>query len=304
MNITLVCRYPHRARTAEQVWDDLSMLILNLSSADPLFRQWWANPRSARDPYVPLSDSRAFVARVEEDDHRWAREFPGQPSDGSKGIMITNSGNDSDWTKRGGAGVSYQPNLGVLRFHVDRIEKAYRSPGNVVGTMLSAVLRTLPISFAQTNVQQRVDGQLLLYSRDRALPAPRVSGLDGVRGRPSRCRPDSRGCPAGTLWQRNTHPRHRRTRSCRPACRATGQPGRDEPGGSRAASGHRPGVEVTAARHLTGQLGLANTSSPLPVSSNDFRLDSTIGQPWRMPVSMPLPGSRSSWVTVSRTMSW
>ncbi|SFS02055.1 Immunity protein 52 [Stenotrophomonas maltophilia] len=168
MNITLVCRYPHRARTAEQVWDDLSILILNLSSADPLFRQWWANPRSARDPYVPLSDSRAFVARVEEDDRRWAREFPGQPSDGSNGIMITNSGNDSDWTKRGGAGLSYQPNLGVLRFHVDRIEKAYRSPGNVVGTMLSAVLRTLPISFAQTNVQQRVDGQLLLYSRDRA----------------------------------------------------------------------------------------------------------------------------------------
>ena len=49
--------------------------------------------------------------------------------------------------------------------------------------------------------------------------------------------------------------------------------------------------------------GFANTSNPLPVSSSDFRLDSTIGQPWRMPVSMPLPGSSSSWVTVSRTMS-
>lgn len=51
-------------------------------------------------------------------------------------------------------------------------------------------------------------------------------------------------------------------------------------------------------------VGFANTSNPLPVSNNDFRLDSTIGQPWRMPVSMPLPGSSSSWVTVSRTMSW
>lgn len=52
------------------------------------------------------------------------------------------------------------------------------------------------------------------------------------------------------------------------------------------------------------QLGFANTSNPLPVSNSDFRLDSTIGQPWRMPVSMPLPGSSSSWVTVNRTMSW
>ncbi|KAG1243562.1 hypothetical protein G6F68_015781 [Rhizopus microsporus] len=52
------------------------------------------------------------------------------------------------------------------------------------------------------------------------------------------------------------------------------------------------------------QLGLANTSNPLPVSNNDFRLDSTIGQPWRMPVSMPLPGSSAAWVTARPTMAW
>ena len=79
-----------------------------------------------------------------------------------------NAGNDKDWLRRGGVGLSYQPALGVLRLHVDRIEEVFASPSSLLRSTISALLDSLPITFAQTNVQQLVEGELLLYSVDRA----------------------------------------------------------------------------------------------------------------------------------------
>src|SRR3546814_13021252 len=44
-------------------------------------------------------------------------------------------------------------------------------------------------------------------------------------------------------------------------------------------------------------------SRPLPVSMKDFRLERTVGHPLLTPFAMPLPAIRSSWVTVSLTIS-
>jgi len=51
---------------------------------------------------------------------------------------------------------------------VDRIEEVFASPSSLLRSTISALLDSLPITFAQTNVQQLVEGELLLYSVDRA----------------------------------------------------------------------------------------------------------------------------------------
>ncbi len=156
------------ARIPGQVWEDISRITSNLSKVDPSFGLWWVNPRSAKDRYIPACDREAFATRIAGDDTRIARKYPSQPSIGSNGAILTNAGNDKDWLRRGGVGLSYQPALGVLRLHVDRIEEVFASPSSLLRSTISALLDSLPITFAQTNVQQLVEGELLLYSVDRA----------------------------------------------------------------------------------------------------------------------------------------
>lgn len=167
----MACHFPAAARTPFQVWEDVVGITSSLSSADPRFAGWWAAPRSPRDAYVPVGEGEAFVARLQDDDIRFAQEYPVQHSTGSGGAVLTNAGNDKDWLKRGGIGLSYMPALGTLRLHVDRIEKVFASPARLLESALSALLNSLPITFAQTNVQQLVEGELLLHSVDRA-PLP------------------------------------------------------------------------------------------------------------------------------------
>ncbi|HDS1675485.1 TPA: immunity 52 family protein [Stenotrophomonas maltophilia] len=168
MNITIACHFPAAARTPFQVWEDVVGITSSLSNADPLFANWWAAPRLSSDAYVPVGEGDDLVARVQEDDIKLAKEYPGQPSIGSNGALLTNAGNDKDWLRRGGVGLSYMPALGMLRLHVDRIEKVFDSPVSVLESTLSVLLNSLPITFAKTNVQQLVEGELLLYSVDRA----------------------------------------------------------------------------------------------------------------------------------------
>ncbi len=56
----------------------------------------------------------------------------------------------------------------MLRLHIDRVETVFASPGSLLQSTLVAMLKHLPISFAQTDVQQRVEDALLLYSVDRS----------------------------------------------------------------------------------------------------------------------------------------
>ncbi|MBA0445854.1 hypothetical protein D7Y61_00715 [Stenotrophomonas maltophilia] len=168
LNISMACHFPTAARTPFQVWEDVVGITSSLASADPLFASWWAAPRSPRDAYVPVGEGDAFVARVQDDDIRFAQKYPVQPSEGSGGVVLTNAGNDKDWLRRGGVGLSYMPALGMLRLHVDRIEKVFASPVRLLESTFLELLNILPITFAKTNVQQLVEGELLLYSVDRA----------------------------------------------------------------------------------------------------------------------------------------
>ena len=185
MNLTFACRLPSSPRTAEQVWDDLKGVTARLSQVDSLFAQWWANPRGPKDAYVPLADRQAFLARLLADEQALAEEFPNQSSSGSSGALLTNAGNDKDWKQRGAVALTYFPDQGQWRLQLHRVEKVYAEPARVAWALLNALAGDERVTFVQTNVQQLIDGQLLLYSVDRAVfPHREFLGWMGYVNRP------------------------------------------------------------------------------------------------------------------------
>ena len=185
MNITIACRFPPVNRTPEQVWEDLVALTARLAAAAPGFKDWWANPRAPKDAYVSLADRAAFVSRLREDDDKLEQEYPGLPAAGGSGAVLTNAGNDKDWKARGGVALAYSPGIGSLRLDLNRIEKTYGRPEPLVWAQLAALTEDPRITFAQTEVQQLLDGELLLYSADRAVfPHREFLGWMGYVDRP------------------------------------------------------------------------------------------------------------------------
>jgi len=138
-----------------------------LAKATPAFERWWANPRGPKDPYLALEERQAFVARVQEDDDKLNKKYPTVPLKGSSGAVLTNAGNDKDWKQRGAVALSYAPEIGNIRLQLGRVVKTYTQPADVVFAALEAIASDPRIMFAQCNVQQLVDGKLLLYSLDR-----------------------------------------------------------------------------------------------------------------------------------------
>ncbi|MBN6149345.1 immunity 52 family protein [Xanthomonas sp. AmX2] len=153
--------------TAEQAYEEAAGWVERLASTHEDFCDWWAVPAGPKDPFVSFSDRQAIVSRIQADD-QMDQEFPGAPSQGSNGVLLTNAGSEKEWAKRGKVSLSITPSAGDVRLGVSGIEKLYSPPVDVVWALLKALVSDTRTRFAQTNIKQRVINELLLYSVDRA----------------------------------------------------------------------------------------------------------------------------------------
>ncbi|PPV05554.1 Immunity protein 32 [Xanthomonas bromi] len=168
MNFTMVCRFPSQSLTAEETYEEAARWVKRLTEVGPEFRDWWANPLSPEDHFVAFSDRPAIVSRLRGENDDIGEESSDASPGAGNGILLTNAGNEKDWAKKGKVSLSIEPSAGDLRFGISGAEKLYASPVDIAWPLLKALVSDSRVTLAQTNVKQRVNNELLLYSVDRA----------------------------------------------------------------------------------------------------------------------------------------
>lgn len=131
----------------------------------PNFREWWSNPRGPKDNFLPFVDRQSILARLEEA----ATEFPELVDKGAPSLLLTNAGDEKAWKERGRVALTVDPSFGWLRLQIRDVEKVLKRPTEILWDVLTELTKDPRVRFAQTNVQQRVDGELLLYSTKRSV---------------------------------------------------------------------------------------------------------------------------------------
>jgi len=169
MIANMALRFPAVAFTAEQAYDAAKIWLDHVSHAHPDFTSWWLMPRTAKEKYVPFSDREASIARIEDSDEKFFREFPVARPRGSGGVLLSNVSSGREWSRRGRVSLSITPSAGEVRFEISGMEDLYASPTDVAWSILRALASHQGVSFAQTNVLQRVQDELLLYSASRSV---------------------------------------------------------------------------------------------------------------------------------------
>lgn len=169
MIANMAFRFPVAALTPEMVYDAAKIWLDHASLAHPDFTRWWLMPRTAKEGYVPFSDRIASIARIEDSDEKFFREFPVARPRGSGGVLLSNVSTGKEWSRRGRVSLSISPGAGEVRFEISRMDELYASPTEVAWSLLRAFASHQGVYFAQTNVLQRVQDELLLYSASRSV---------------------------------------------------------------------------------------------------------------------------------------
>ncbi|WP_411850357.1 hypothetical protein ACLB90_15820 [Stenotrophomonas sp. LGBM10] len=169
MNVNLAIRVdplvlmPHAFLDTSKAW------LSQLGEAHHDFAEWWAVPRGPRDAFVPFSAREQMLARLQADHNQLSGELPGGLRDGAvDSVVLTNAGNEKDWARRGKVALFLNFAKGQIRLRIGKVEKVYDHPGQVLWSLLATVTKGSRVRFAQTNVQQKVGDELLLYSIHRA----------------------------------------------------------------------------------------------------------------------------------------
>jgi hypothetical protein len=163
------CYLPSTRSDPVEVHRKATALVGRLSQVHADFSKWWVVPDGPKEPYISLHDADAVSASIRRSDRRFFKEFPGAESDGSIGVLLTNAGSDKQWRERGKVFLSVKPVLGRICLEISRVHEVYASPGEVAWSLLKALSSDPLVTFANTNIVQRVAGKIMLYSYDRSV---------------------------------------------------------------------------------------------------------------------------------------
>jgi len=152
VNITLVCHSPPNDLTAAQMWEDASTWVARIARTHPDFEAWWTVPRGPRDNAIPLAQREKVVAHIQK---------------ANTAIHLTNAATDAEWAKRGKVSLAIHPGSGILRLRLGRLQELYPTPTTLVWSLLQGLTSNSRVTFAQTNVLQKVAGSIMTYSGDR-----------------------------------------------------------------------------------------------------------------------------------------
>ncbi len=167
MNITLACYSLPNDLAAAQAWEDASEWVARIANTHPDFETWWTVPRGPRDDAIPLAQREKVVAHIQKANTQLDQEFPGSIGEGSASIHLTNAATDAEWAKRGKVSLAIHPGSGILRLRLGRIQELYPTPTTLVWSLLQGLTSNSRVTFAQTNVLQKVAGSIMTYSGDR-----------------------------------------------------------------------------------------------------------------------------------------
>lgn len=168
MKTTQTFYFESQVLSIEAGYDLLGEVVPHLVGVHPNFKQWWLNPRSPKDTYVPFSDKRAAIKRLEEVKQKFEREFPGS-GDEYNSILMTNAGTERQWRERGKVALRFRPADGVLQISVSNNAGTYDNLGQLLWSFLQAIGQALNLSFAQCGALQLVNGTLINYQIDRVV---------------------------------------------------------------------------------------------------------------------------------------
>ncbi|WLA01569.1 Imm52 family immunity protein [Xanthomonas translucens] len=163
MNVTLALKLSPEVLSPADSYSWAVGWLDRLASVHPDYKLWWSSPRGPKDSFLPFEDKGGILLRLEEA----AKEFPDLMEKGAPSLLLTNAGDEKTWKKRGRITLTLNPSFGELRFRVGKIESVYEKPDSMVWSVLVALATDPRVRFAQTNVQQLVSNELLLYSVDR-----------------------------------------------------------------------------------------------------------------------------------------
>ncbi|MBD3774188.1 MAG: immunity 52 family protein [Rhodobacteraceae bacterium] len=169
MNITLTCATPSVSLTPVQVYEQAASCISRLSLVHPDLRSWWKLPDAPNVPFVDFHDSHAILSFIKAMSAKHRAEFPMLADRGSTGLMLTNASSELQWRERGRITLSVQPAMGEVTFSVYGAERVLAPVGEVVWSLLKALSSDSRVTYAKTDVHERVDGRSLVYSMHRGV---------------------------------------------------------------------------------------------------------------------------------------
>lgn len=169
MNITLICTTTSLSLTPIQVYEQAASCISRLSSVHPDLRSWWNLPDAPKVPFVDFHDSHAVLSSIKSMTAKHRSEFPMLADRGSTGLMLTNASSELQWRERGRITLSVQPAMGEVTFSVYGAERVLAPVGEVVWSLLKALSSDSRVTYAKTDVHERVGGRSLVYSIDRSV---------------------------------------------------------------------------------------------------------------------------------------
>lgn len=168
VKIVMNCYLPSTRSDSVKVHRQATALVGRLSQAHADFSKWWVVPDGPKDPYIPLDDADAVSASIRRSDRRFFNEFPSAESNGSIGVLLANSESDKQWRERGKVFLSVKPALGRICLEISRVSELYATPGDVVWSLLKVLSSDPRVTFANTNIVQRVAEEIILYTYDRS----------------------------------------------------------------------------------------------------------------------------------------
>jgi hypothetical protein len=169
MNITLVCTTPNMSLTPNQVYEQAASCISRLSSVHPDLRRWWKLPDAPKVPFVEFHDLNAIISSIKAMSAKHRAAFPTLADRGSAGLMLTNANSETQWRERGRITLSVQPAMGEVTFSMYEAERVFAPVGKVVWSVLKALSSDPRVTYAKTDVHERVGGKSLIYSIDRGV---------------------------------------------------------------------------------------------------------------------------------------
>ena len=169
MNITLMCATPNMSFTPVQVYEQAERCISRISSVHPDLRRWWKLPYAPKVPFVEFHDLNAIISFIKAMTAKHRAEFPTLADRGSTGLVLTNANSEIQWRKRGRITLSVQPAMGEVTFSVYGAERVLAPVGEVVWSLLKALSSDSRVTYAKTDVHERVDGRSLVYSMHRGV---------------------------------------------------------------------------------------------------------------------------------------
>lgn len=169
MNVNLAVRIDPVTLPPAAFLDASDAWLRIIGTAHPDFAEWWAVPNDPKDTFVPFRNRDQLLSRLQAERNRSNGEFPGGLGAGNvDNMVLTNAGNEKDWAQKGKVALFLNLGKGQIRMRVGKIEKVYSHPERVLWSLLSTLTKDDRVGFAQTNVQQKVGNELLLYSIHRA----------------------------------------------------------------------------------------------------------------------------------------